>query len=191
MRSANEVRISVIGINGSPSKTDRCTKLLKEALKQCKAEGADIEMIRLDKIEKSLFRLGDVDKPPRKIKALLEQVSDADALILASPVHWFGVSSLMKNFIDHLSNLEARNFKLEGSVLGFIVTFREDGGMKAVSDMAGPLNHMGAIVPPYCTFFHNKRMANKSEDKWMVKGHKLLAENVVRMARLTRETTWS
>ena len=33
--------------------------------------------------------------------------------------------------------------------------------------MVGSLNHMGAIIPPYATYFHNRQMPIKSEDGWM------------------------
>lgn len=48
-----------------------------------------------------------------------------------------------------------------------MATADEDGGLKTVLDMVGPLNHMGAIIPPYATYFHNRQMAKKSVDEWM------------------------
>lgn len=183
--------ISVIGINGSPSKTGKCAKLLNHALKQCKSLNANIETVHLVNHEKDLFALGDVDNPPGSTSKLLRKVKGADCIILATPVHWFGVSALMKNFLDHLTTLEARNFLLEGKIVGFIATLEEDGGMKAVLDMAGPLNHMGAIIPPYAMFFHNTRVAKLSERRWMLKDHKLVGSNVVKLAHVTKDQVWS
>jgi multimeric flavodoxin WrbA len=183
--------ISVLGINGSTAKTGKCAKLLGEALEESESLGAKITTIHLADYEKDLFRLSHVTRPPRRTAELLAKVKKADCLIIATPVHWFGVSSLTKNFLDHLSLLEAKNFLLEGKVVGFIAVLDEDGGMKAVLDMAGPLNHMGAMIPPYAMFFYNKRVAKFSERKWMLKDHRLVGSNVVKLAQVTQDHDWS
>lgn len=181
----------VLGVNGSPFKNGKCFKLLRQTLHQCESLGAKTSTIQLSNYEKEVFSLSHVNRSPRRVATMLKLLRQADCLILATPVHWFGISSLTKNFLDHLSRLEAKNFQLEGVVVGFIVVLEEDGGMKAVLDMAGPLNHMGAMIPPYATFFHNKRVANFSERKWMLKDHRLLGSNVVRLARATAHERWS
>jgi multimeric flavodoxin WrbA len=183
--------ISVLGINGSPAKTGKCARLLGKALKESALLGAKTQSIHLANYEKELFTLRHVDYPPSKTVALLAQVQEADCLIIATPVHWFGISSLTKNFLDHLSTLEAKNFLLEGKIVGFIAVLEEDGGMKAVLDMAGPLNHMGAMIPPYAMFFNNRRVAKSSERKWMLKDHRLVGSNVVRLAQVTQDQNWS
>lgn len=170
-----KVRITVWAFNGSPQKKGLCAGLLKRVLKGSKKAGAHVRLIHLVDYEKDLFKLSHVKKPPQAIKSLLEKIRKVpDCLVLGTPVHWFEVSSLMKCFIDHLSHLEydkprSNNYELEGKVAAFLATADEDGGMKAVLDMAGPLNHMGAIIPPYATHFYNRKMAKKSEDRWMDK----------------------
>ncbi len=183
--------ISVLGINGSPAKTGKCAKLLGQALKESKLLAAKTRSIHLANYEKDLFALRHVDHPPSKTAELLAQVQGADCLIIATPVHWFGISSLTKTFLDHLSTLEAKHFLLEGKIVGFIAVLDEDGGMKAVLDMAGPLNHMGAMIPPYAMFFYNSRVAKLSERKWMLKDHRLVGSNVVKLARVTQDQNWS
>lgn len=181
---------SVLGINGSPAKRGRAAKLLNEALKASAAAGATTKLVHLVDYEKKLFTLGHVARPPSLIAKFLRDVRAADCLILATPVHWFGVSSLMKNFLDHLSTLEANHFLLEGTVVGCVAALEEDGGMKAVLDMVGPLSHMGAMFPPYGMFFCNRNMSRKSERKWMLEDHRLLGTNVVRLAQATKDRDW-
>lgn len=181
---------SVLGINGSPAKRGRAAKLLNEALKASAAAGATTKLVHLVDYEKKLFTLGHVARPPSLIAKFLRDVRAADCLILATPVHWFGVSSLMKNFLDHLSTLEANHFLLEGTVVGCVAALEEDGGMKAVLDMVGPLSHMGAMFPPYGMFFCNRNMSQKSERKWMLEDHRLLGTNVVRLAQATKDRDW-
>jgi multimeric flavodoxin WrbA len=184
--------IRVWGINGSPQKNGLCVRLLKRVLEGSHQQGAKIRLVHLADYENTLFRLGHVKRPPKKLRTLLDQIrKSADCLILATPVHWFGVSSLMKCFIDHLSYLEydrprSNYFELEGKVVSFVATANEDGGLKAVLDMAGPLNQMGAIIPPYATFFHNRNMAEKSEERWMLRDPELLGRIAVQTAEVTR-----
>ena len=181
---------SVLGINGSPVKRGRAAKLLNEALKASAAAGATTKLVHLVDYEKELFTLSHVARPPSLMTKLLRDVRVADCLILTTPVHWFGVSSLMKNFLDHLSTLEANHFLLEGTVVGCIAALEEDGGMKVVLDMVGPLSHMGAMFPPYGMFFCNRNMSQKSEHKWMLEDHRLLGTNVVRLAQATKDRDW-
>lgn len=165
--------ITVCGINGSPQKTGLCSRLLKRVLDGSREYGARARLIHLIDHEDTLFRLSHIKTPPKRIRTLLDQIrAEADCLVLATPVHWFGMSTLMKCFIDHLSYLEydkpgSNRFELEGKVVSFVATADEDGGLKTVLDMVGPLNHMGAIIPPYATYFHNRQMAKKSEGEWM------------------------
>jgi multimeric flavodoxin WrbA len=180
----------VLGINGSPVKRGRAAKLLNEAMKASAAAGATTKLVHLVDYEKELFTLGHVARPPSLIARLLRDVREADCLILATPVHWFGVSSLMKNFLDHLSTLEANHFLLEGTIAGCIALLEEDGGMKAVLDMVGPLSHMGVMFPPYGMFFRNRNMSRKSERTWMLQDHRLLGTNVVRLAQATKKKDW-
>lgn len=165
--------IIVWAINGSPQKKGLCARLLKRVLDGSRQAGAEVELFHLIDYEDTLFQLSHVKTPPKLVQSLLKKVRvKPDCLVLGTPVHWFGVSTLMKCFIDHLSYLEydkpgSNNFELEGKIVSFVATANEDGGLKAVLDMAGPLNHMGALIPPYATFFHNRKMAKKSEGQWM------------------------
>lgn len=164
--------INVLAINGSPQTDGLCAKQLKRVIDGTSQAGANSRLVHLVQIEDTLFQLSHTKNPPKPIRALLEEIRAVDCLILGTPVHWFGMSSLMKCFIDHLSYLEYdkpghNNYELEGKVVAFLATGDEDGGMKAVLDMLGPLNQMGAIVPPYATHFYNRKMAKKSEGRWM------------------------
>ena len=151
-----------------------------------------MRLVHLVDYENTLFRLSHVTKPPKAIRSLLDQIRDnADCLVLATPVHWFGVSTLMKCFIDHLSYLEydrprSNRLELEGKIVSFVATADEDGGLKAVLDMAGPLNHMGALIPPYSTYFHNRKMAERSEGRWMVHDPEFVGRVAVQIAEVTK-----
>ena len=99
--------ITVWGINGSPQKSGLCSRLLKRVLDGSCEFGARVRLVHLADHEDTLFRLNHIKTPPERYRSLLDQIrAEADCLVLATPVYWFGVSTLMKCFIDHLSYLE-------------------------------------------------------------------------------------
>ena len=71
-------------------------------------------------------------------------------------------SALMKNFFEKLTVFELKGFKCEGKVAGFIATEEEEGGWQTILDMAGPLDHMGFLFPPYSMVFYKINLSNKS-----------------------------
>ncbi len=179
-------KIHILGINGSPHKNGICAKILKSALSQSKREGSETILVHLKDYEKNFFHGNYNTKIPKELASIFRLLKNADGIIFATPVYWFNVSALMKNFIDQLTILELKNFDLEGKVAGFISTTEEDGGLKAILDMAGPLNQMGLLIPPHAMVFYNKRVANKSEHKWMERDAKLLGRNMVKLAGMTK-----
>ena len=54
------------------------------------------------------------------MKLLVNQFRDADAVCFASPVYWWGISSMLKAFLDRLYSLDMEGFK--GKKFFLIVT---------------------------------------------------------------------
>lgn len=101
------------------------------------------------------------------------ELLDYDGVIFATPVHWFNVSAPMKEFIDSLTlPLESEEdfanppYPLDGIVCAFIASCSEDGGQQAINAMMAPLNHMGMIVMPFGSVFHNINMQNHGQRGW-------------------------
>ncbi len=176
----------ILGINGSPHKTSTCTRLLSQALRAAKKAGAQTEIVHLIDIERTFYKSRYGTKPEEDFKNLSKKLLSADGFILATPVYWMNMSSLMKNFFEKLTVFEINNFKLEGKVAGFITTCEEDGGWKTALDMAGPLDHMGVLFPPYSMLFYNKKFIDKSERGWMKKDIELLGQNVTELCRIVK-----
>jgi multimeric flavodoxin WrbA len=118
----------------------------------------------------------------------LEKIKKAHA---ATPVYWFNTSAIMKAFVDWLTFLEMEQFALEGKVAGVIAHGDEDGGNQAAMAIIAPLLHMGVMIPPYCAFFRNRKMAQHSEGQWQLNDPRLVGRNVVRLAnRVLSADTW-
>ena len=120
--------MKVLGIMGSPRVKGNVDLLLDEALKGAKSQGAEVEKIIVDKLRimpckeyLGCFRDGkcvirdDMD-------AIYPKLLEADVVILASPMFFYGVTSQAKALIDRCQALWAREHILKQSL--------PDGGRK-------------------------------------------------------------
>ncbi len=176
----------IIGINGSPRKNGSTAKLLKRALKSIEKYGGKIYTLHLidKKIKPCLGHYStdsELCRYPCKVKDDMQRIYSllikADGIIFASPVYWFNVSGLMKNFLDRLTCLEESGFYLEGKVAGFVVSLEESGAISTLSTMVIiALNH-GMIVPPYSIIycFSDKR----KNLEWNKRNLELLGKNML------------
>ena len=179
-------KVSIIGINGSPNKNGICAHLLKNALMVAEKRGVKTKIVYLIDIEKKFYHSNYKKVPEEDFKKLGEEILKTDGLILATPVYWLNMSSLMKNFLEKLTVFELQGFKCEGKVAGFIATEEEEGGWQTILNVAGPLNHMGFIFPPYSMVFYKIKLSSKSEKNWMNKDINLLGKNVVELCRMVK-----
>ena len=133
--------MKIIGINGSPHLKSQTNRLLELTLEQCKKEGSDIKLIHLSKVNLPFFHGKYKKQIPAKFKKFFQDITEADGIVFASPVHWFNMSSLMKNLIDWMTILEIDSFKLEGKAASFIVVCEEDGGQQAIRSIILPFSY--------------------------------------------------
>ena len=116
--------MKVLGILGSPRKGGNTELLLEEALKGAEAEGAETERLRLTEFEifpcrecLACYKDGNcilLDDMSRIYPKLLE----ADIIILASPIFFYGVTAWAKGLIDRCQALWARKYQLKDPSLG-------------------------------------------------------------------------
>ena len=120
--------MKVLGIMGSPRIKSNTDLLLDEALRGAKSQGAEVEKIVVDKLKISpckeylgCFRDGncvirdDMD-------AIYPKLLEADVVIMASPMFFYGLSAQAKALIDRCQALWARKHILKQSL--------PDGGRK-------------------------------------------------------------
>ena len=120
--------MKVLGIMGSPRIKGNTDLLLEEALKGAKSLGADVEKVVVDKLKigpckeyLGCFRDGNCvirDDMDDVYPKLLE----ADVVIIASPIFFYGVTSQAKALIDRCQALWTRKHILKQSL--------PDGGRK-------------------------------------------------------------
>src|SRR5512139_658608 len=116
--------MNVLGIFGSPRRGGNTEILLEEALKGAEKEGAKVERLYLSDFTLTpckechgCDRTGDcviLDDMQKVYPRLL----DADVIILASPIFFYGVTAWAKALIDRCQALWARKYQLKDPSLG-------------------------------------------------------------------------
>lgn len=116
--------MKVLGILGSPRIGGNTDILLEEALRGAGAEGAEVERLLLtdftitpckechgcDQTGKCVI-LDDMEK-------IYPKLLEADAIILASPIYFYGVTAWAKALIDRSQALWAKKYLLKDASLG-------------------------------------------------------------------------
>jgi len=117
-------RPKVLGIFGSPRKGGNTDLLLDEALKGAKEAGANVEALRVCDFKITPCR-GCHECSKKGICVIKDEMQqiyprllEADIIILASPIYFYGVTGWTKALIDRCQALWARKYTLNDPALG-------------------------------------------------------------------------
>jgi len=171
--------MKVLGLLGSPHKNGGTAQLLMAALRAAEREGARTEWYSLyDGEIKPCIGCVQNEGPECKFpcifedygKFLLQKIYEAEGLILATPIYWFGPSGVMKNLIDRMTCLEnmvafGEPSYLEGKVTGAVVVGADTGAIMTGGYLMVTLNSMGTIIPPWAIAYSYKSKASLWDDK--------------------------
>ncbi len=133
--------MKVIGVSGSARRDGNTVLLLRTVFEELTAAGIETEVLQLCDQEIAPCRGCFACKKGRCIidddfTACLQQVTEADGLILASPVYSADVSAKMKAFLERAGVVIAMNPNpLRHKVGAAIAAVRRGGGLTAVDTM--------------------------------------------------------
>jgi multimeric flavodoxin WrbA len=111
--------MKVLGLSGSPRKGGNTELLLEEALKGAAMEGAEVDRIRLAEYNitpckecLACFQDGSCIIAD-EMQEIYPRLVEADIIILASPIFFYGVTAWAKALIDRAQALWARKYILK------------------------------------------------------------------------------
>ncbi len=187
----------VIAVHGSPRKEGRTAELLNYVIEELrKFDKVEIEIIHL--IDHPIrFCMGCYSDDPKlcnpknctqgvledSMKSLHSKIILADAIIFATPVYWYNMSGVMKNFIDRLTALENAGKLLDNKVAGFVVAAEEDGATQVISNLMAFANDNGMLITPYSLVYSVGR-GSVGKDEEAVLYARRLGQNIYRMLKI-------
>jgi len=114
----------VVGLNGSPRRGGNTDLLLAQVIKGAESEGAETKTLALNDLDISpcqhcdaCFEAG-VCRIKDDMQTVYKEMEKADRIVLASPIHFLGLSAQMKAMIDRGQALWARKYILKKPPLG-------------------------------------------------------------------------
>jgi len=116
--------VKVLGIAGSPRWGGNTALLLAELLRGATSKGADVKTIVLNDLDFIACQHCDacLEKGECKyeddMQMIYRELEAADRIVLASPIHFVGISAQMKAMIDRGQALWARKYVLKIPPLG-------------------------------------------------------------------------
>ena len=111
--------MKVLGISGSPRLGGNTDILLAEVMRGARSKGAEVKTIYICDLDiapcqhcDSCLRTGDC-KTNDDMQTVYRELEEADRIVLASPIHFMGVTAQVKAMIDRCQALWARKYRLK------------------------------------------------------------------------------
>ena len=184
MAEAAEDKVKILAISASTVPDGHVEQMLSIFVQRAKTLGADVEIIRL------------VDSPPPPISGKLEgweadpvwekRISDADAIVIATPTHWFAAPAILKAWIDNLTPLVMKGGNLlVGKLAGVIIYAPEGGGAVQAGWLSLVLNNIGFTIPADGIIWQEGPY-KKANNTWVSKAIPALAGNFIAITTALR-----
>lgn len=183
--------MKVIAFNGSPHKHGNTAAALELAKKQFESQGIEFEIFNVgnkpvagcmgcgmcfkNKNEECIIKGDSVNDAIQKVKT-------ADAVILASPVHYAGIAGNMKSFLDRLFYTCGANGSLMRHKVGSsLVVVRRSGGSSTYDQLNHYLTISEMVIPAsnYWNILHGTSPGEISEDAEGLQLNEIMCENMV------------
>ncbi len=141
----------MLGLFGSPRQGGNTDLLLEEMLKGAQSKGAEIERIFLSHLDisgcrecRSCETTGNCVVQDQ-MQEIYPKLMEADYIILASPIFFYGVTAQAKRMIDRCQALWARKYVLKKSPMGKRGAMKRKGWFLSVGGSGGEKVFDGAI----------------------------------------------
>jgi len=130
----------ILILKGSPRRNGNSSALAEQTAAGARASGALVKIVELADMTiqpcTACDYCQDVEAYHCSIDddmgVLYEEVLQADALIIASPVYWFSINAQTKLFMDRLYALQSsQGLKLTGKEIGIILTYGDSDAFRS------------------------------------------------------------
>lgn len=189
--------MKVVAINGSPKPKGNTYHALETVCDQLEQEGITTKILQVGKMEingctscgrcKDGYCIFNDDI----LNNIVDEIYDADCLLIGSPVYYSGISGTLKCFLDRL--FYASRGRMRHKIAASIAVPRRSGGMPALDQLNYYflISEMILVSSYYWNVIHGASPKEVLEDAEGISVLKNLARNMTWMAKMkdaTKET---
>lgn len=195
--------MKVIAINGSPKKEGNTFHALRMVGDELIASGIDFEILHIghklihgciacnkcavNKDEKCSITTDDLNE-------WIQQIKQADGIIIGSPVHYSGIPGTMKSFLDRLFYVSGSNGNLLRQKVGAaVVAVRRSGGSATFDSLNHYLNYSEMIIATsnYWNVIHGRTAGEVTQDLEGKQIMRVLGKNMAWLLKMKEATSGS
>jgi len=195
-----EVNMKVIAINGSPKKDGNCGRSLVRLGKALEKEGIALEVLQVGgEAIRGCTACGTCGRKrdgtcvfaDDAVNGGIRKMSEADGIVLASPVYYSGAAGTMKSFLDRACYVAGASGGLFRHKVGAaLVSVRRSGGSSALDCLNHYLTYSEMIVATsnYWNIVHGAKPGEAEQDAEGMQIVDVLAANLAWILKM-REAT--
>ncbi len=192
--------MKVVAINGSPHKKGNTYHALMGVSKQLEENGIDFEIIHIgNKLVRGCLACGGCAKNKDEqctittdpLNEWVQQMKEADGIILASPVYYAGIPGTMKSFLDRAFYVSGSNGNLFRSKVGAaVVAVRRTGGSSTFDSLNHYLNYSEMILATsnYWNITHGTAPGEVLQDAEGMQIMEVLGRNMAWLLKMREQT---
>ena len=192
--------MKVIGINGSPHKAGNTFHALNMVGNELKAQGIDFEILHIghkmirgctacfscakNRDEKCVIKTDELNQ-------WMQQLKEADGILLGSPVHYAGIPGTMKSFLDRLFFVASSNGGLFRQKVGAsVVAVRRTGGSAAFDSLNHYITYSEMVVATsnYWNVIHGAAAGEVEKDDEGKQVMRILGKNMAWLLKMKEAT---
>ena len=192
--------MKVIAINGSPNKKGNTFHALNMVGNELKASGIEFEIIHIgqkmihgctacgkcivNRDEKCIIKTDNLNQ-------WIQQIKEADGIIIGSPVYYSGIPGTMKSFLDRLFYVSGSNGNLfRQKVAAAVAAVRRTGGSATLDSLNHYLTYSEMVIATsnYWNVIHGANAGEVDKDGEGKQIMRVLGKNMAWLLKM-KETT--
>jgi multimeric flavodoxin WrbA len=188
--------MKVVAFNGSPNKEGNTYLAIKIVAEELEKEGIEVEIVHVgNQVIRGCIACGLCQKnhdercaiKGDKVNEYLQKMKEADGIILASPVHFSGITGTMKAFLDRAFYVSSSNGGMFRHKVGAaVVSVRRSGGVATWDELNHYINYSEMLMPTSCYWnvIHGTSAGEAMQDEEGVQIMRILGKNMAWLMKL-------
>lgn len=187
--------MKVVALNGSPRKSGNTFHSIRIVLDEISKEGIDTEVIQLGKMKITGCTACSACNKNKDEKCIIDdglddviqQLKNADGIILGSPVYYSGINGVMKSALDRIFYVAGVNNSMFRHKIGAaVVAVRRSGGLPTFQQLNNFLLYSEMMIPTsnYWNIAHGLKPGEVEQDEEGIQIMRVLGKNMAYLLKL-------